>query len=209
MSIEESFQKQKSKDLTNEDIRRAILVDGDEKELEELRLFLNITSEQIKLFSYFAKMRKSIREEMEGEVNKRKLNNPIATQDELNMGTYIESIEPQVRQAVINLRKKGYNTYESGFYGTNKQEIGFKEGGLKDFSFPNELINELKSREVDIETKSDSIILTLNKPFNIVEIKEIWDKVELYSPDLKKEAEQCGLRSSVVFREKQGALKNK
>ncbi|HEY4034106.1 MAG TPA: hypothetical protein VGL94_09110 [Ktedonobacteraceae bacterium] len=53
--------------------------------------------------------------------------NPIPTFEEYKMGTFIERIEPQVRDAVLELNRKGYSTETSGFDGggdTSYQSIG-------------------------------------------------------------------------------------
>ncbi len=49
------------------------------------------------------------------ELNRRKLENPKPTLEELFMGVYVENLEKQTREAVLILRKKGYDTIESGF----------------------------------------------------------------------------------------------
>ena len=44
--------------------------------------------------------------------------NPASTEEELYMGVFTEWIEPQVRDAIIEMSRKGYATQSSGFHGT-------------------------------------------------------------------------------------------
>jgi len=122
-------------DLNNEDILTRILESGTLEELEQVRDFHKLTFEQMKLFSQYAKLRKQTHEQMWEQVKERENQNPTPTQEELEMGCYIESIEPQVRAAVLNLRRKGYATYESGFHNFKGQKIGFEEKHFEAFDW--------------------------------------------------------------------------
>src|SRR3989339_1785207 len=149
---------QLEKDLTNEEVITRIFETGSDEELEKLREFHNLTTKQIELFRSCAKLRKSIVEQMRKDIERRKEQNPIATEEELNMGAYQESIEPQVREAVLRLRRKGYTTYESGFHGFNSQIISFEKNHL----IPNELSDKIKIYNVDIKIKPNSISFSYN-----------------------------------------------
>jgi hypothetical protein len=50
------------------------------------------------------------------EIVERLTLNPTPTPEERSMGTYLEALEPQVRNAVMTMRAKGYNTMASGFH---------------------------------------------------------------------------------------------
>lgn len=54
------------------------------------------------------------------DVLEREVVNPVPTIEELKMGCFIEQIEVQSRQAVIALRRKGYETQQSGFHDIGK-----------------------------------------------------------------------------------------
>ena len=190
---------QLEKDLTNEEVITRIFETGSDEELEKLREFHNLTTKQIELFRSCAKLRKSIVEQMRKDIERRKEQNPIATEEELNMGAYQESIEPQVREAVLRLRRKGYTTYESGFHGFNSQIISFEKNHL----IPNELSDKIKIYNVDIKIKPNSISFSYNHPLELDEIKDIWNQIEQILPDLKESAEPCGLPQAKSFREKQ------
>lgn len=77
------------------------------------------------------------------DLRERKQNNPIPTIEELKMGCFIEQIEPQVRDAVMILRKKGYDTVESGFDDLNKWDQFFHIKNVK-----KENINKNKFEEI-------------------------------------------------------------
>jgi len=44
-------------------------------------------------------------------------NNPLPTREELRIGMFYEMLEPQVRNAVFVMNRKGYRTSSSGFWG--------------------------------------------------------------------------------------------
>ena len=155
--------------------------------------------EKIKLFRDCARLRKEVHEQMRQELNQRIKQNPAATKEELNMGAYQESIEPQVRKAVLNLRRKGYTAYESGFHGYATQKIGFE----KDHFDPDKLINRLEIEGVDIKIKPNSIAFSYDHYFELDEIKQIWDQIKEVLPNLHKPAEPCNIEQAKLFRQKQ------
>lgn len=203
MTAEKPEYQPEEKDLTNEDVVIQILESGDDEELERLREFHNLTPEQIALFQAFAKLRKETHEQMQQELIVRKEKNPIATEEELNIGAYQESIEPQVREAVLSLRRKGYTTYESGFHGFNGQKISFE----KDYLVPEELTDKIEIEGVNIEIKPNSISFSCNQYLELGEIKKIWDQIEQNLPELEEPAEPCNLTQAKSFREKQKQLR--
>lgn len=203
MSVENRKFNPENEDLTNEDIITEILEEGNPERLEALRLFHNLTPEQVKLFSDFAKLRKETHEQMRQELQKRAAESPNATEEELSMGAYQESIEPQVRETVLNLKKKGYTTFESGFYGYNQQKISFEKDHLEGFKLSEELEQELRLNGVDITIKPRSVLLTFNQYRELPEIEKIWDEIESTLPDLGQVAEPCQLPAAESFRQRQ------
>ena len=189
-------------DLNNEDILTRILESGTLEELEQVRDFHKLTFEQMKLFSQYAKLRKQTHEQMWEQVKERENQNPTPTQEELEMGCYIESIEPQVRAAVLNLRRKGYATYESGFHNFKGQKIGFEEKHLENFQLPENLIHELELKGIIVKINSDSLAFSCSRYLELEELKNIWNQIENILPDLQKPAEPCKLRAAQSFRER-------
>jgi len=200
------FNKESNPDFHNEDHIRHILAGENKRDIESLAVYYHFTPDEVRLFSYFAKLRQKTLDEMRPQIEARRQNHPIATEDELNMGAYQESIEPQVRPAVFDLRKKGYATYGSGFSGFDSQEIYFEKEYLKNFQLPAQMVNEFKNRGVIIEIKADRIKLIFKKEFDQEEIKALWQEVESCLPDLREPSPPCQLRQATSFRERQKCL---
>lgn len=190
-------------DLSNEDVRQRIFEKGAPEELEQARAFLNLTPEQIKLFCDYAKLRKKTHEQIRQELAERIKENPNATQEELSMGCYQENIEPQVKKTVLNLRRKGYATYESGFHGHNSQKISFEKNYLDNVQFPEELLREFKDKGVDIKVKPNALSFTCNRYFELEELEKFWKQIENILPNLQQQsAEPCNTQGAKLFREK-------
>lgn len=200
------FKKESNPDLHNEDHIMRIFASGNERDIESLAVYYHFTPDEVRLFSYFAKLRQKTLDEMRPQIEARRQNRPIATEDELNLGAYQESIEPQVRPAVFNLRKKGYATYGSGFGGFDSQEIYFEKKYLTNFQLPAQMVDEYRNRGVIIEIKANKIKLTFKKEFNQEEIKDLWQEVESYFPDLEELSPPCQLKQAISFRERQKGL---
>jgi hypothetical protein len=62
-------------------------------------------------------LRLQVHAQMCVELAERLATDPTPTDEERRMGTYVQMIEPQVRNAVLKLREKGYDTNSSGFNG--------------------------------------------------------------------------------------------
>ena len=197
------FNREANPDLHNEDHINQVFESGTKEELKDLIDYYHFTPEEVKIFSHFAKLRRSILDGMRPKVEARQQNNPIATKDELSMGAYQESIEPQVRQTVLDLRKKGYATYGSGFTGFDSQDIYFEKKYLEDFKLPEPVIDKFKNQGVIIETKPNRVKLIFKKEFNQAELTDFWQEIEGYLPDLGESAPPCQLRQAVLFRERQ------
>lgn len=185
---EEIEKGEKNEDLANADIVEKILVEGSAEELEKLREFHNLEKDKIELWSQFAKLRKATLSEMREKFKERIINNPEPTKEEWQMGVYKEEIEPQVLDAVMLMRKKGYNTFESGFYGPEMQRIGFEEEPLKDLKLPDKIIGLAKQCGLDVKVSSNFIELHYSRFLELDEIKKAWDKIADYLPDLGKTA---------------------
>ena len=202
----ELYQKESNPDLHNEDHIKQVFAGGNERDIESLAAYYQFTPDEIRLFTYFAKLRRKTLDEMRPQIEARRQNNPIATEAELNMGAYQESIEPQVRSTVFDLRKKGYATYGSGFSGFDSQEIYFEKKYLENFQLPAQTVDEYKNRGVMIEIKADRIKLIFKKEFDQEEIKALWQELEIYFPDLGELSSPCQLKQAILFRERQKSL---
>ena len=76
--------------------REVIVPDLAPEEWEKVRAF-----DQLRLDTF---------EHMKGELVDRTSRQPIPTPEERSLGTYIEGLEPQVREATLVMRAKGYKT---------------------------------------------------------------------------------------------------
>jgi hypothetical protein len=65
----------------------------------------------------FARLREKMQWEMTLQLQERIQNNPQRTPEEESLGVYLEQLEPQVRDAVLEFNRKGYRTISSGFSG--------------------------------------------------------------------------------------------
>ena len=173
-------------DFTNEEAVTKILEGDSTESIEELRNFHNLSPEKIELMSQFAKLRKQVKDDCWKEVEERKSQNPKFSDDENDLDCYIEAIEPQVRYALLALRKKGYDTFESGFHGFDKQNIGLSAMQLKNFTPPESLVGYLKAKGVTLKISPNNIEFECNKFLDLDELKNIWDQVEQNLPDLNQ-----------------------
>jgi len=72
-------------------------------------------------FEKLAKLRESVHKIIEKETEQRIKENPIPTEEEIYVGAFQEMLEPQVRDAVFEMHRKGYATESSGFGGENSE----------------------------------------------------------------------------------------
>jgi len=182
------FEQSIQKGLSEEEVTRILEV-GTPEEIESLREKFDISPKKIKLFEQFSKLRRKILNESDKALQKRKQENPMMTRDEEKMGIYFEAIEPQVLNAVRILRGKGYKTISSGFYGDNRQRISFNETNVSnDFEMPENLLDFLKQKKMEIYFEPDEIVLTCNQFLDVNELTEVWNKVAEVMPDVFQES---------------------
>lgn len=143
--------------------------------------------------------------------------NPFASEDELDAGVYREDLESQVRDAVFIFRKKGYNTFESGFGDnvTGEQFIGFDKSNMSAIPvIPDELAEELSSQNISITMRESkdrySLRLTPTGNFpSLEEWKEIWKIVTDLIPSIHSNVHSENVHTGISreFREKQEKIK--
>lgn len=125
------------------------------------------------------------------DVEKRKEENPLPTAQEVLMGCYSEQLEKQTREAVLTLRKKGYNTVESGFRDTLMGSQFFHLKEEVQTTVPEELIKEMKERfGVDMVFDRDRahthIEFVPNNYKSLEEWKEVLDEFAEKMPAVKE-----------------------
>ncbi len=128
----------------------------------------------------FKRLQKSIQIKVEKDTIKRHKNNPKPNKMEQCLGVFIEMLEPQVRNAVFELNRKGYSTDTSGFMNNPcDQKI---EG---DFRLNEDVVQKLNSIGVTVETNPSgyTIIQFSPKEADIKKIKKQWDKIVSMIPN--------------------------
>lgn len=95
----------------------------------------------------FERLQHRIQSEVHTAVKKRIEKNPTPTEIENSLGVFMEALEPQVRQAVLTLHKKGYSVDVSGF--TNNPCEQAIEG---DFQLNENTVQTLFAEGVIVET---------------------------------------------------------
>ncbi|PIR94143.1 hypothetical protein COT97_02870 [Candidatus Falkowbacteria bacterium CG10_big_fil_rev_8_21_14_0_10_39_11] len=194
-------------DLRDSEIFSKYLECGTEADLKKLADFHKIPIEKIKLFNQFAKLRKKVVIQTWDDVVDREKNNPKATEEEMSLGGYIEVIEPQVRDAVLTMRRKGYSTYESGFYDENFQVISCDGTPFKNFEFPTNFVLQLKKQGIELTTIDNKTIqLAFESYTELDKIKQIWDQVADLLPTLDQPTTPNQTNIAQGFREKQQEL---
>ncbi len=151
------------------------------------------------------------------EVTERIQHNPFAYEEELDAGVYREDIESQVRDALFAFRRKGYNTFESGFGDlvTGEQYIGFGKTNIETTRvIPKELTVELSRRNISLVIKKSddrySLCLTPTASLpSLEDWKEIWDIVaeQILPARTDVHSKNVHTKISLEFREKQEKMR--
>ena len=111
----------------------------------------------------------------------------------------------QAREAILSLRRKGYNTYESGFggFGENEQVVTLQDEGFKNFTIPASLLELMKENGVRALNTPNQIKICFDHAADLQEIKGVWDMIEKEIPSLGKKADMCQTGGARIFRERQ------
>ena len=152
----------------------------------------------------FERLKYSTQRKIDTDIKKRKVKNPHPDKTEFILGLFVEELEPQVRQAILTLHKKGYSTDESGFmYNSSDQMI---EG---DFQLEEKNVKKLESIGVIIETNPSGYTRILFSPeeANISKIKRKWNEIVSLLPDKNQSASPSMTRKARDFRSNYQSLK--
>ena len=113
--------------------------------------------------------------------------NPIPTEDEAALGLFKERLEPQVREVLLDLHRKGYHTMSSGFdyQEPTKQNICFYD----EVRLSEEVKNSIESLGAEVTTKPFhgkdgsywEIEFSAEQP-NLESIKLMWNKIGQLMP---------------------------
>lgn len=138
----------------------------------------------------FSELRKQSHEQIERETAERVKANPKPSEEEINAGAFPEMLEPQVRDAIFEMRKKGYATESSGF-GGKTGEVQSMDG-----YFEIDAKTEQALRDMGVDVLRDqgfgpaySFIRFSPDKSDLGTIKAKWDAVARLLPDSGRQAE--------------------
>jgi hypothetical protein len=158
--------------------------------------------------SAFSELRKKTHTDMYPAIEKRIVENPIPTKEELFVGAFGEMLEPQVRGAIFLLQKKGYASESSGFggeHGVTQTIDGYfllDEDTKKNIEAlgVTVLVGEEVGLPIDTEVYT-SIQFESDNP-DIDALAKKWEQIIACIPDAKMEAPPSISGASEDFREK-------
>lgn len=139
------------------------------------------------LRSQFGALRQQVHQTMKAEEEARLRENPKPSEEEIYMAAFKEWLEPQVRDAIVQMYRKGYATQSSGFHGT-KFELQQVDGlFIVDENTRTELngMGVEVLRGVDIGVPNNKLVTILrfrSKDPSIAKIKEQWDAIAATLP---------------------------
>jgi hypothetical protein len=145
----------------------------------------------------FDKLKFSIQKKTNSDAKKRIDKNPHPNKMESVLGFFVEGIEPQVRQAIVTLFKKGYSTDASGFADNSYEQM--IEG---DFQLEEKTRKSLKDIGVQVETNPSGytrIQFTPAEP-SITKIKNKWNEIIALIPRKNQAASISMTRKAREFR---------
>ena len=147
----------------------------------------------------FERLQYSTQRKIDNDVKLRKTQNPHPNNLESRLGFFIEELEPQVREAVLKMNKKGYSTDVSGFMDNTCEQM--IEG---DFLLEEKSIKKLEAFGVTVETNPSGYTRLQFIPgeADIKKIKKQWDKIVSLLPDKKRIADASMTRQAREFRVK-------
>lgn len=142
----------------------------------------------------FQMLRKEMHKQEKEDLEKRERENPHPTEEELRMGTFIEGIEPQVRDAILTFVRKGYSPYGSGFSVENPSlqtiygPLELTDDETKAIENAGAIIsNEFGPDEIEIRLKTNSPTQK--------SIENQWNQIADALPDRGRIGEPTGGRS--------------
>ncbi len=155
----------------------------------------------------FQALRETAHEEMDADLGARLRANPVPTEEEIMAGAFREMIEPQVRDAVFAMRRKGYATQSSGFGGENG-ELQVIDGY---FDIDPETEEAIRSLGVEVR-RGEETGISLSEAYaelrfrpvraDLEEIKETWRQVVALLPPKDRPAPPSISGGQEEFRKK-------
>lgn len=145
----------------------------------------------------FERLKYNTQRKIDIYIKRRKVKNPHPNKIESMLGLFIEELEPQVRQAILTLNKKGYSTDVSGFMDNSCDQM--IEG---DFQLDEKTISMLQTVGVKVETNPSNYTRLQFSPLeaDISKIKRKWNKIVSLIPEKNQVASISMTRKARDFR---------
>jgi hypothetical protein len=187
-------------ELSNLETIDQIMLGTDNSRLQQLRNFLireGMSKEDIDASIVARHLRKQVHAEGLAQLEERLKTRPLPTSEELSMGAFAEVIEWPVRNAVITLRRKGYNTASSGFGNFNYQTLRLNSPQFAELG--DVTVKQLEALGVEVDAKSLSFKCNESDPAVIM---KMWDTIADTLPSLGEASPDSPLPASQSFRDK-------
>lgn len=162
----------------------AIMVGDDAARLAELRTLLKerqmMSDDDIDRVITARKLRQMIHVADEAALEQRMVDGPEPSEEEQGMRAFAENLESPVREAVFTLRRKGYDTFSSGFSDFDWQSLSFSGPVLVDLLVKHRAALEQLSVTVDADGRGVSF-----RPSSIdaETIRNTWNQIADILPD--------------------------
>lgn len=145
----------------------------------------------------FERLKYSTQRKMDTDIKKRKVKNPHPDKTEFMLGLFVEELEPQVKQVILELNKKGYSTDVSGFMDDSCDQM--IEG---DFQLGEKTVKKLEAIGVIVETNPSGYTRLRFSPAeaNILKIKKEWGEIASLLPNKNQVASLSMTRKARDFR---------
>ncbi len=170
-------------ELRNQEVIVGILVSGSDSEMKELQALNGLSDEQMESMRYWARLRDEVHQERQWPKGKK-------TDEEEELGVYVDHIEPQVLGAVRTLRAKGYKTRYSGFeHFGSVQTIWLKSDQSILLPLPEVTKSEIEERygvTISFEPGKIWIECTTTR-LTVEDLKQMWDTIAEAIPPFKAE----------------------
>ncbi len=147
----------------------------------------------------FERLQYSIQKKIENDIKKRIVKKPHPDNLESRLGFFVEELQPQVRNAVLEMNIKGYSTDVSGFMDNPCHQM--IEG---DFQLEEKIQNAMQAIGATVETNPSGYTRIQFKAgeANIKKIKKKWDKIVSLLPKKNQAASPSMTRKAREFRTK-------
>ncbi|MFH1426310.1 MAG: hypothetical protein ABIG66_02650 [Candidatus Kerfeldbacteria bacterium] len=180
---------------------------ADYEDVDDITMEKLYSKQEQVLIKEFAQLREKTLAEVEMETEARIASNPTPTEEEIRVGAFREMIEPQIRDALFEIARKGYSTESSGFWGGHG-EIQCLDGLME---LDEETAHAIRQLGMEVEIgpiesepgRSEQFAKISFRPPNpdMAYMKKMWDHLAEALPDRGHPASPSTSGGSDDFRE--------